>query len=187
MLHTRSFPACSQGKSKGVRYFFGSCGTAVWLWCPSVLAVANLGASPFYLLLLFIAAFGFRSVSWRPLMPPACLFKSAIITEICGYVFFLCAPASLRDALPFSFRLIRAHSWPILLLSFVSFALFVVKRLSALDVSFQLHLENMSATIIVVVGLSALGIMAGYEEIANISAGIGRDIAKRDPGPKETV
>jgi len=29
--------------------------------------------------------------------------------------------------------------------------------------------------------------MAGYEEIANISAGIGRDIAKRDPGPKETV
>ena len=40
---------------------------------------------------------------------------------------------------------------------------------------------------IVVAGLSALGIMAGYEEIANISAGIGRDIAKRDPGPKETV
>jgi hypothetical protein len=39
----------------------------------------------------------------------------------------------------------------------------------------------------VVVGLSALVIMAEYEEIANISAGIGRDIAKRDPGPKETV
>jgi len=26
-----------------------------------------------------------------------------------------------------------------------------------------------------------------YEEIADILAGIGRDIAKRDPGPKETV
>ena len=33
---------------------------------------------------------------------------------------------------------------------------------------------------IVVVGLSILGTMAEYEEIANISAGIGRDIAKRD-------
>jgi len=40
---------------------------------------------------------------------------------------------------------------------------------------------------IVVAELSALGIMAGYEEVANISAGIGRDIAKRDPGPEETV
>jgi hypothetical protein len=45
---------------------------------------------------------------------------------------------------------------------------------------FQLHFEDISATIIVVVGLSILVIMAGYEEIANISAGIGRDIAKRD-------
>jgi len=52
---------------------------------------------------------------------------------------------------------------------------------------FQLHFETISATIIVVVGLSILGIMAGYKEIANISAGIGRDIAKRDRGPKETA
>jgi len=31
----------------------------------------------------------------------------------------------------------------------------------------------------VLAGLSVLGIMAGYEEIANLSAGIGSDIAKR--------
>ena len=47
--------------------------------------------------------------------------------------------------------------------------------------------ERLQEVRIALAGLSALGIMAEYEEIANISAGIGSDIAKRDPGPKETV